>query len=446
MSARSRSMLTALPLCAALGSPAVAVGPDGGCAHGAPALPPATGDLTLADALERSLRHHPDLVVAECAIAAAEGRVIQAGLRPNPEAGFEVENVAGSGRLRELESAETTLAIGQLVELGGKRAKRLALAGLERELAVWERERERLDVITATRQAFIDVLAAQARLALFEDLVGLAREVQRGVAARVDAGRVSPIEEARAQVAVSRAELDRSRARGELAAARRRLAARWGAEQAEFGNLLGDLRVLPAVPSLGALEAALESNPALARWRTEDERRRRALDLAEAEAVSDLTVSGGLRQFAESGDVGLVFGLAIPIPLFDRNQGTIAAARSELAATGAARQATRLRLLGAIYDGHQALAAAASEVEALHEEVLPLAGRVFEATTTGYEQGKFGYLDVLDAQRTLFEARSRELDALARYQAASADLERLIGLGLEDLAPASGTSTPGATQ
>ncbi|MGH8598284.1 MAG: TolC family protein, partial [Gammaproteobacteria bacterium] len=86
--------------------------------------------------------------MADCEIRAADGRLVQAGLRPNPEASIELENFAGSGTRRGFNSEEATLQVSQLVELGGKRAKRLQLAGAERDLSVWDKEAKRLAVIT----------------------------------------------------------------------------------------------------------------------------------------------------------------------------------------------------------------------------------------------------------------------------------------------------------
>ena len=64
--------------------------------------------------------------------------------------------------------------------------------------------------------------------------------------------------------------------------------------------------------------------------------------------------------------------------------------------------------------------------------VLPGAQSAFDAATEGFRQGKFGYLEVLDAQRTFFEARGRHIEALSAYHKAVADTERLIGGGLID--------------
>src|SRR5262249_10865060 len=154
---------------------------------------------------------NPELSAFSFEMRAAEARALQAGIWPNPQLGVEVENVAGTGSTTKgVRAAETTLQLSQLIELGGKRPKRIRLAGLERELTSWDYEVKRLDVLTEAKKAFVDVLATQARLAFTQDLLRLAAHVQRTVSARVQAGKVSPIEETRTRVAVSTARLQLS--------------------------------------------------------------------------------------------------------------------------------------------------------------------------------------------------------------------------------------------
>jgi len=415
-------------------------GEDPACID-AGSTPGVAGVLTLTAALRAALLHHPDLRAAACAIDASDGRTLQAGLRPNPVASIDVENVGGSNAYAGLDAAETTLQVSQLIELGRKRARRAALAAAERELAVWEREARRLTVITATRKTYVDVLAAQAELALARELAALARTVHATVAAKVEAGKVSPVEASRALVDVQRARIAVTTAENRLAAARRQLALNWGGEGHTLAAAEGRLDELPARPGYAEIVAVLEHNPALARWPSELTRRERALALAAANGVQDLTVSGGLRQFADTDDIGIVFGVSLPLPLFDRNQGAVLAAQAEMAAADAGRESARRALLAQVFEQHQALESAAAEEATLREETLPLAERIFAAISEGYAHGKFGLIDVLDAQRTLFESRARHIDALARYQRAAAEIEGLTGVGLPHAASTAITPT-----
>ena len=119
--------------------------------------------------------------------------------------------------------------------------------------------------------------------------------------------------------------------------------------------------------------------------------------------------------------------LSIPLPIFDRNQGTILEARYQLAKAGEDRRTAEVRVLTDLAATYAELSSAFTEATTLNNEVLPGAQGAFEAFSEGYRQGKFGFLDVLDAQRTLFEARGQYLEALATYHRAVAEMERLIG-------------------
>ena len=144
------------------------------CSETIAAGPVVEGNLTQPRAIALALASNPELVISACELNAADGRVLQAGLLPNPELGIEVENFAGSGSRSSFDQAETTLQVSQLFELGGKRAKRIVMAGLDRNLRTWDLEAKRLDVITETRKAFVGVLAAQRRHVLASDLASLA--------------------------------------------------------------------------------------------------------------------------------------------------------------------------------------------------------------------------------------------------------------------------------
>jgi cobalt-zinc-cadmium efflux system outer membrane protein len=402
----------------------------------APAATDATAGhaaITLDQALKASLSRRPELTVSDCEIRAADGRVLQAGLRPNPQASAEVENFAGSGSQRGFQSTETTLSVSQLIELGRKRAKRQSLATSERDLLIWDKEARRLEVITDIRKAFIETLASQARVALAEELANVARSMLRGVAEMVKAGKVSPIEESRATVATNRADLTVFEMRSQLTLARQHLAMQWGDVDARFERAEGSLDSLPARPELSELEQQINDHPALARWPDEMKRRKSELDLAAAEAIPNLAVSGGIRHFAGDDDVAMVVGVSVPLPLFNRNQGAILTAQANMDAADASFEVARRTLLTSIRDQYQALNSAAVEEESLRRNTLPLAAQVFEATSTGYRHGKFSLLEVLDAQRTLFESRSQYVEAQARYQIAIAELERLTAKSMQSV-------------
>lgn len=393
--------------------------------------PEPTGSLTLREAAALALMHNPRLAMASIERRAAAARELQASLWRNPEVDVEIESLAGSGDMSGFDGAETTVSLGQLIELGGKRAKRTQVAALDVELAEWDFEARRLDTLQQMTQAFVRVLGAQERLALAEQLRGLSAQAQAAVAQRVEAGKDSAVENLRADVVMSKSRIELRKAAQALASARQNLAAVWGARTASFDEAAGEFYIVPSVPSLSDVNEILASNPDVARWAVEHRQRRAALDLEKAQATPDITVAAGVQRFEESDDSAFIVGLALPIPLFDRNQGGIEEATANLAKARKQQQAVEIELRAELGEAWNALTAAHDEVQILRDEVLPKAEQAFEAAQQGYHEGKFDYLYVLDTQRTFFETQVQYIDAIEAYHLAKADVERLAGQALD---------------
>jgi len=386
-----------------------------------------SGEITLRQALALAFARNPDLASFPWELRSGDARILQAGLRPNPELTVDMENFLGTEPSRNFETLETTLSIGQLVELGGKRAARIGLASTEKEVSRWDYEAKRADVAAEVAKSFVEVLSAQDRLTLAEELTRLSKEVLNSVAARVVAGKISPVEETKASVAWSISGIDLERAKLALEGARKRLAATWGSASPVFSKAVGQLDRLTPIPPPEVLTDRISRNPDVARWAAEMEQRKATLALERANRITDVTLSGGIRRFREANDTTFLFGATIPLPLFNRNQGKILESQYRISKAENERAAAGSKVLASLSEAYQALASGYTEAATLKSAVLPGARSSFDAATEGFRQGKFGYLEVLDAQRTLFEARGRYVEALSAYHKAAADTERLVG-------------------
>jgi cobalt-zinc-cadmium efflux system outer membrane protein len=392
-----------------------------------PEIAEPNGAITLRQASALALMHNPELAAFSLEVRASEARTLQASLLPNPVIEVEVEEVGGPGQRSGFDGAETTIALGQLIELAGKPTKRKRLAALESRLAGWDYEAKRLNVLTEVAYAFVEVLAAQERLELAEELVHLSEQILNTVTRRVEAGKDSPVEKTKAQVALANARIEQKQAHQRLASAHRQLAATWGNISPVFKGATGQLDVTSPIPSETELRHLLAQNPDLARWAVEVQQRRAALELEKANAITDPKIYGGMQRFNETDDTAVVFGLSIPIPAFNRNQGRILETRYNLAKAQRQRQAAEANVHVALSNAYEALSSAFIEVTALKSEVLPGAQSAFDAARQGYSQGKFDYLMVLDAQRTFFYTRARYIESLSAYHKAKANVERLVG-------------------
>lgn len=385
------------------------------------------GVITLPQALLLALKQNPRLAAFSYDIRAAEARALQAGLYPNPEASIELENFAGGGDLSGFQGTETAIALNQTFLLGGKRGKATRAAALEGDLAAWDYESARLDVFTEVRRTFLNVLEAQERIQLDENLVQLSQQLLTTIRQRVKAGKISPAEISRAQVRLSTRQVELERARRELQSARQQLAAAWGSRSAAFGQAAGALDTLFSVPEMDKLQNLLIRNPDLARFETALEQRRAIIALEDARKIPDPTLSGGVKRINELDVNAFVASLSIPLPFSDRNQGARQEARVRLSQTLWEKQAVEVQLNAALFSAYSNLQSAHSEASALKEKILPRAQEAFDTINEGYLQGRFNFIDVLDAQHTLFEARGQYLRALSDFHTAVAEIERLIG-------------------
>jgi cobalt-zinc-cadmium efflux system outer membrane protein len=398
-----------------------------------PAQPPRepAGVLTLRQALELALMHSPELAAAAHGVRAAEADVQQAGSLPNPELEIEAEGFGGSGEREAYDTAETTVRVSQDLELGGKRGKRQRLAQAEARLTGWEYEAQRLDAIAQTKKAFVEVLLAQGQLGVAESQVGVAESVGLAAAQRVRAGKVPPLEATKAAVEAASARIARDHAQRELGAARKRLAAAWGGTSPVFNEAAGDLTRMAELPAFEQL--AVAEAPEVARGQDEAAVAMAALALARAARIPDVSLSAGISRFEEDGTQAGTAALSLPLPVFDRNAGGLAAARHRATRAEYDRRAARLRAVTDLVEAHGRGEAARAEAVTIQTELLPGARQAFDAAQAGYREGKLGQMDVLDTQRTFGEAQARYLTVLADYHKAVADVERLTGTPLSTL-------------
>ena len=385
-----------------------------------------TAELTLSQALTLALARNPEMAAFSWKIKAHQGVVRQAKLLPNPEIELGIENILGEDETRSFKSAESSMRLSQLIELGGKRARRLQIANLERDLAGWDYETTRLDILAAANKAFFELLTAQERMQLGQENLELAEEVFNTVNIRVQTGKASPLGKSRAQIVVSKNRIALNNHARTLKATRHNLASTWGATKPHFTKAVGNFEKTGMPPSLASIGLRLTQNPEIARQRTEIELQNTRLSLAKALAVPDISVGAGVKRHEDIDDFTFLFGFSMALPVFDRNQGGISAAKAEVSTQKSENQAIVIAIKTDLSQNYEDFQAASAEVNFLQEQILPVAKETFEAINYGYQQGQFEFLDVLDAQRTLIELREQLVDSLQRYHDRRISIERLI--------------------
>ncbi|QJI27306.1 TolC family protein [Pseudomonas sp. ADAK18] len=376
--------------------------------------------LTLDSALQTAFANNPDLAAAQWEIDIDQGGRQQAGLIPNPVASFDAEDTRRNSRT-------TTIKLSQTLELGGKRGARIDVASRAQDAAALTLEQRRNVLRADVIEGFYGALRAQERLDLAQRSLALAERGLVVANGRVTAGKSSPVEATRAQVQLSEIRLEFSRAEMGLTDAYRRLAAITGAASTDFQSVASQAMAAPALPPPSQLLARLDQTAELRLAELQIQQREAALGLEKAERIPNLDVSIGSQYDASVRERVNVVGVSMPIPLFNRNQGNVLSASRRADQARDLRNAAELRLRT---DTRQALdlwSTANSEVRSFNQVILPAAQSAVDSATRGFEMGKFNFLEVLDAQRTLIAARTQYLAALAQATDAWVRIERIYG-------------------
>ncbi|WP_449434971.1 TolC family protein [Pseudomonas putida] len=376
--------------------------------------------ISLTQALATAMAANPDLAAARQEIGIAQGARKQAGLIPNPEISYEVEDTNRN-------TSTTTVSLSQPLELGGKRGARVEVATYDQSVAQLELDSRvnsfRADVV----QAFYAALRAQTGLDLAKQSLELTERGLRIVDGHVRAGKSSPVEATRAQVQLAEAKLQVRRAETQKATAYQQLAQMTGSAVTVFDRL-DSATLSPGMPPrseelLAKLDQTAEMRLAVAQI----DKSEASLGSEKAQRIPDLTVSVGSQYDRSVRERVNVVGLSMPLPLFDRNQGNILSASRRADQARDLRNAVELRLRSETQTAVNQWATAMQEVESYDKTILPSAQQAVDTATRGFEMGKFGFIEVLDAQRTLIVARGQYLDSLSAATNARAQVERVYG-------------------
>lgn len=390
--------------------------------------------ITLDDATYKALQGSPRLSSAAAAVAASAGEARQAGAWQNPQLTVEAENFAGRGNYTGYSEAETTVGVTQLFELSGKARRRAAVAKEGVTISQIEHSIEGVSLVDDVYVAYAEAVAAQERLAMAKEQRALAAKLVEEVGDRVSAAREPEIQRSKAQISLSSANYAEQKAERELNHAKHVLSSLWGGHEGEYA-LLTDYFFDVQVPiSEQEAEDALERGMYMKRALAEEDRARAALRLEQIQAVPDPTIGVGLRDLRDTGDQAFVASVSLPIPVLNLNGGGIERARQNAAKSVSDTQAARLKLVNELHEALEAMQNAYANVSNMRSSIIPSAEKAFSQSRKGYSAGRFPYLEVLDAQRTLADVKAQYLDALTQYHQAKSDIVRLTASDMQKAA------------
>lgn len=384
--------------------------------------------LSLADALANVEKYSSAILAADSFTESLEGRKISAGAIPNPELSFEMEKFAGTRSSKGYERSEMRTSLSQTIELGGKRGKRVALANAESDASKLSASLVRIEVKNNVQVLFTEILRLQELKSIYEERRQAASDFLDSASKRFDAGIASPTEKAKAQVSLESARLDLQRSQVELQNAKSKLAVMWGEARPTFESVQGNLKMLPVVPSKESLIESLASNTQVQFRQKEVDVRRESLELARSGAIPDLTVSGGILVVKEDDSKSAIVGLSMPIPIFQRNGGGILEATKLLEQARAVANGENQLTSSQILTAYQTYNVRRDEAIFLETSVLKSANQAMDFVMRSFKLGRLNYLEVIEAQRTLFDTKLQYLDATYAAHSALIELEKLTKL------------------
>ena len=386
--------------------------------------------ISLDEATALALQANPDIAVALSGREVESGQVLQAGTRPNPTLSAQVEDLRSRYR-------NSTLLISQQLETAGKRDKRIAAAGANLAIADADIRIAQAEISAKVYAAFYEALAAQQAQALATELLQIATTSKETTAKRVLAGKVSPVEETKAKVAEAGLKIELATAKQQLAAAKKRLTGLWGkglasAETTAF-TVVGELDKFNTLPAYSELAAQLPNSPRLKKASLAIAQKQALSEIEKSKQTPDVTLSLGARRNEELGGITqAIIGISIPIPLFDKNQGNWQSAKARETQSLDEKTALENQLNTELADAYLRRQVQVEASNTYSQEILLGAQSAYEAARKGFEFGKFSFLEVLDAQRTLFQAKTQYIQTLALAHQAEADIQSILGLSNGD--------------
>ena len=359
---------------------------------------------------------NPTLRQVEVEIRAAKARQQQAGLYPNPTVGYTGDEIRGGS----VGGGKQGLFVQQTIVTGGKLGLSRDVFGKEVKLAELEAEEQKIRVQSAVKIAFLRVLAAQELLDARRDIAKIAQDSAETERRLMNTGQADESEVLEAEVAAQRMRMSARMQENTLREEWRSLAAVIGQPEMPMATVAGDLeKDWPELNEEQVVEAISKESPAVRIAEEAEGRAQSVLMQARRGAIPDVQLRGGMEYNHETlGSVPYAKGwegiaeVAVEIPLFNRNQGNVAAARADIERAGQEKKRISLTLRERAASAVDQYANARLMATEYRDEMLPRAKKAYGLMVDKYGQMLASYPRVLDVQRKLFELQIEYIAAL----------------------------------
>lgn len=385
----------------------------------------ASAPMTLQTAIQKTLRQNPQLHQFTFTELNLQAQRKLTALKPAYSLGVEVENFAGSGEMAGADSAEVTIALSSVIELGGKQRSRTAIADARLSRLTLEQQAQTLDVLGALTRAFVQLLATQAEIQLAEEAQLLSKELLDVVSDRARRGGASDAEVMRTQAMLIQSTMRRDKLRRRFEREQVALSRYWGETSPRFRSVKGELSAFGPSQTFEQLYDRVQASPPMAIFASDLRLREAKVRLAQNQSRADLSWQLGVRHFEETNDTGLTLGISMPLFSSSRSRSTVNAALAERNAVEY-RQADRSLLL------HEQLFNAFSQRQQfidshdqLQHQVIPQLEKALKITRQAYDRGALSFQDWVAVQRELLAAKQQRIEAATAALINQATIEQL---------------------
>jgi cobalt-zinc-cadmium efflux system outer membrane protein len=402
-------------------------------------------ELTLSDAIERSLITHPEVVASQKGLQQAAGLLRQAGTRPNPE--LEVD-FGTSSILGDSGDQEWSVAYVHTLELGNKRKKRLTIAELGVLIAKQQLQDRKRRLIFEIKKDFAETLGSKALLEATTRSAELNRKMQELTAARVEQGEAAAVEKDLSEIELSRLEVEEAKTAVELAAAisKLRLSARLSQSEIIKGSF-SEALPMESIDLTDLIVLAKERNPQLQIARLEYQQAEAAISLSKAEAVSDLDVfleysneksrfdafgfdNNGATVPLNDSDQIISTGISFNLP-FSRNQGNIAASTARMEQTKLRVDLLEKTIEQEITNAFRKYEVAKEGYQIYKDSIIKTSEKQIEIMRISFEAGELRFLDWMNEQRRALEIQKDSVLTAKDLFLAAAEVEFVTGSALK---------------
>lgn len=387
-------------------------------------LPCFSEAISLDRAYQEVLQNAFEMKAAEAEICAREAQSWQAGRYINPLLTASADNIDGDNRCYT-DNNQLFVGVTQVFEIGGKRRARVRVAEAEELIANWNFEVEKCQLFVDLMHRFVGVAASQERVHLASKLFEIACQTRESTEIKVTNGKATPLHSKRATVSCQAAKLQLAKREAELSHEIKGLKGMWDGATPCFTTVEFNIHEISAPPPYNQLVDMLSSNPQVLRTHAEMVRACEVVGLERSRRLPDVALQLGVGTTNCTRDPGVYIEIDVPIPIFDRNNGNISRAHHDYNQALFNRMGMEAHLQAELNVLYDEWVTAYEQSKELKESILPHAQEAYEMAENTFKEGKFDYLELLDARTTYFNVQQDYLEAVEVYHHKRADVLKL---------------------